>query len=211
MQPFSVLTAIAVPLLRESIDTDVIIRIERLVGANRRSELGHWCFEALRYRADGAENPDFVLNRAVFRDAQILIAGANFGCGSSREGAVWALMQMGLRSVIAPSFGDIFFNNCFQNGMLPVTLDAAAVEQIAADVGQDPAANLLTVDLVRQVVVSRRGAEHRFHVPALRRAAMLEGLDELALTLAREVEIAAHHALDRTRRPWIYRTVESSN
>lgn len=208
MQEFRILTAIAAPLLRDNIDTDVVIRIEHLVGATRRSDLGHWCFEALRYGSDGAENADFVLNREPFRNAKILLAGANFGCGSSREGAVWALMQMGLRSVIAPSFGDIFFNNCFQNGMLPVVLDRSAVEQIAADVAADPATNLLTVDLVRQVVVSARGAEYRFDIPALRRVALLEGLDEVGLTLKREHEIAVYQAGDRVRRPWIYQTAE---
>src|SRR5579863_8871350 len=145
MEKFTRLTAVAAPLLKRNIDTDVIIRIEKLISLDR-AELGPHAFAPLRYRADGSENPDFVLNRPPYRGAQILIAGENFGCGSSREGAVWALWGMGLRCVIAPSFGDIFFNNCFQNGLLPITLDAAMVERLAelveASQGQP-----LTVDL----------------------------------------------------------------
>ena len=109
MQAFTTVAGTAAPLMRDNIDTDIVIRIERLTGTTRES-MGEWAFEALRYRPDGSENPDFVLNQAPFRDAPILIAGANFGCGSSREGAVWAMMGMGLRCVIAASFGDIFFN-----------------------------------------------------------------------------------------------------
>src|SRR5919205_1213678 len=126
MQPFTKVGGPAAPLLRANVDTDLIIRIERLVGT-RREELGPFAFEALRRRADGSEDPDFVLNRPEYRGAPILLAGPNFGCGSSREGAVWALMGAGIRCVIAPSFGDIFFSNCFQNGLLPVVLPEETV------------------------------------------------------------------------------------
>jgi 3-isopropylmalate/(R)-2-methylmalate dehydratase small subunit len=121
MQPFRTVTGIAAPLLRANIDTDMIIPVQRLVGASRDG-LGPYGFERFRYLADGSDNPEFPLNRDAFRNAPILLAGENFGCGSSREGAVWTLMGMGLRCVIAPSFGDIFHNNCFQNGLLPVRL-----------------------------------------------------------------------------------------
>jgi 3-isopropylmalate/(R)-2-methylmalate dehydratase small subunit len=209
MEKFTVLRAIAAPLLRENIDTDTVIRIERLVGANRRSELGRYAFESLRYRPDAAEEPGFILNTEPYRRAKILLAGRNFGCGSSREGAVWALQQFGLRAVIAPSFGDIFFNNCFQNGVLPVMLDAAAVERLAGEIAADPERNLLTVDLERRRVVAPGGEEFAFAVDERRREALLEGLDEIGLTRKREAEIAAFQAADRVRRPWIY-AVESA-
>jgi 3-isopropylmalate/(R)-2-methylmalate dehydratase small subunit len=209
MEKFTVLRAIAAPLLRENIDTDTVIRIERLVGANRRSELGRYAFEALRYRPDASEEPGFVLNTEPYRRAKILLAGRNFGCGSSREGAVWALQQFGLRAVLAPSFGDIFFNNCFQNGVLPVMLDAAVVERLAAEVAADPERNLLTVDLERLLVVAPGGEEFAFAIDERRREALLEGLDEIGLTRKREAEITAFQAADRGRRPWIY-SVESA-
>ena len=118
-KPFNKLTAIAAPIMRGNIDTDVIIRIERLVGNSIRGTLGKWAFGALRYLPDGSENPEFILNREPYRQAEILVTGPNFGCGSSREGAVWSLQEMGIRAVIGSSFGDIFFANCFQNGILP--------------------------------------------------------------------------------------------
>jgi len=204
MEKFTLLRAVAAPLLRENIDTDIIIRIERLVGATSKSALGRHAFESWRYRADGSENPDFVLNRAPYRQAQILLAGRNFGCGSSREGAVWAIQQQGIRAVLAPSFGDIFFNNCFQNAVLPVTIAEAAIQAIARQVEADPAANLVTVDLAREIVTAPDGSATAFHVDRLRREALLEGLDDIALTQKRGAEMAAFEARDRPRRPWIY-------
>jgi 3-isopropylmalate/(R)-2-methylmalate dehydratase small subunit len=204
MEKFTVLRAIAAPLLSENIDTDIIIRIERLVGAGRRSELGRYAFESWRYRPDGSENPDFILNREPYRRARILLAGRNFGCGSSREGAVWALAQMGFRAVLAPTFGDIFRNNCFQNGILPVTLAQAAVEAIARQVEAAPEQNLVTVDLARSLVVAPDGSQTTFSIDALRREALLEGLDDIALTMKRADEIARFQAADRARRPWVY-------
>src|SRR5215469_16522478 len=130
MQSFTTHRGIAAPLLLDNVDTDVIIRIEPLLSLEK-SALGPHALGALRYRADGSEDPGFVLNRVPYRNASILIAGANFGCGSSREGAVWALWGLGIRCVIAPSFGDIFFNNCFQNGLLPIVLEAVTVERLA--------------------------------------------------------------------------------
>lgn len=208
MQSFQVLTATAAPLLEDNINTDVIIRIERLTAAH--PDLKRWGFEALRYRADGSDNPDFVLNQPLYADARILMAGPNFACGSSREGAVWALMEMGIRCVIAPSFGEIFFANCFQNGLLPVVLPQAAVESLAAEVQVNPLARQLTVDLPRQLVISPLGVGCQFEIPSLRKDALLEGLDELGLTLRREPQIAAYQQADRLRRPWIYQTVEGS-
>ena len=201
MQAFTTVSGAAAPLLRDNVDTDVIIRIERLTGTTRGS-MGAWAFEALRYRPDGSDNPDFVLNQPPFQGAPILIGGANFGCGSSREGAVWALMGMGLRCVIAPSFGDIFFNNCFQNGMLPVRLPAADVDRLAAACAGGNAR--VTVDLARQVVVFPHGEEVRFEIEALRRDAMLQGLDEIGLTLQHRAAIDAFQARDRLARPFVW-------
>jgi 3-isopropylmalate/(R)-2-methylmalate dehydratase small subunit len=201
MTPFTTVTGPAAPLIRPNIDTDVIIPIRRLTGTARET-LGQWAFEPLRYRPDGSENPDFVLNQAPFRGAPILIAGANFGCGSSREGAVWALMGMGLRCVIAEGFGDIFTGNCFQNGMLPVVLPAAQLEALARQAGSGAP---VTVDLAAQHVVPPVGEPMPFRTAPLRREALLEGLDELGQTRKREPEIAAWQARDRAARPWIWR------
>ena len=147
MDKFATLNSAAAPILRENIDTDVIIPISRLVGNSVRGTLGQWCFTPLRYKPDGSENPEFVLNREPYRGAQILLTGVNFGCGSSREGAVWALHEMGIRCVIGSSFGDIFFNNCFQNGLLPVVLDRQTVESLAREVEASQGAGRVSVDL----------------------------------------------------------------
>ncbi|TSA15432.1 MAG: 3-isopropylmalate dehydratase small subunit [Comamonadaceae bacterium] len=203
MKKFTVLTAIAAPLMRQNVDTDIIVRIERLIG-HGRDDLGRFCFEAWRYGTDGRENPDFILNMAPYRESKILLAGANFGCGSSREGAVWALMGIGMRCVIAPSFGDIFYNNCFQNAMLPVVLPMPVIESIADQVALDPARNLVSVDLVRCTVQDPNGERHGFSIDPMRQQALLEGCDEIALSLSRSSEIAAFQIRDRQQRPWAY-------
>jgi 3-isopropylmalate/(R)-2-methylmalate dehydratase small subunit len=208
MQKFTVLTGVAAPLPRPNVNTDVLIRIERLVYI-ARGKLGPYCFEAWRYRTDGSEDPDFVLNRPAYRSATILIAGANFGCGSSREAAVWSLAEMGYRCVIAPSFGDIFFNNCFQNGMLPIVLPAATVAELAqqadCNASDATAGKTFTVDLERQAIATPLGLTIPFKVDAAKRRALLEGLDEIEMTLARNAEISDFQARDRQQRPWIYR------
>jgi 3-isopropylmalate/(R)-2-methylmalate dehydratase small subunit len=201
MQAFTTVSGTAAPLMRDNIDTDVIIRVERLTGTTR-AEMAPWAFEALRYRPDGSENPDFVLNQPPFRGAPILIAGANFGCGSSREGAVWSMMGTGLRCVIAPSFGDIFFNNCFQNGMLPVRLPADDVRRLADACAGGNAR--VTVDLRRQVVIFPHGEEVGFEIEAVRRDALLEGLDEIGQTLKLSDAIAAFQQQDHAARPWVW-------
>lgn len=197
MQAFTTLTGQAAPLLRDNIDTDIIIRVERLAGTSRES-MGAVAFEAWRFRPDGGENPDFVLNQPRYRGAPILLAGANFGCGSSREGAVWAMMGMGLRCVIAASFGDIFFNNCFQNGLLPVRLPAETVRRLAEAPGE------ITVDLAAQEVVSVDGLKAKFDIEAVRRTALLEGLDEIGLTLRHQAAITRFQDADRVERPWVW-------
>ncbi len=198
MEAFAPVEGAAAPLMRANIDTDIIIRIERLTSG---AELGRYAFEALRYREDGAENPDFVLNQDGYRGAPVLISGANFGCGSSREGAVTAIAALGVRAIIAESFGDIFYANCFQNGVLPIRLPASRVAQLAARAA--PGARF-RVDLARQVITDPTGAEDRFEIAALRRLALLEGLDDIALSLRAGEAIAAWQAHDRAARPWVW-------
>ena len=201
---FTTLSAIAAPIMRSNIDTDVIIRIERLVGTSVRGILAKWAFGSLRYLPDGSENPDFVLNRAPYRQAEILITGPNFGCGSSREGAVWSLQEMGIRAIIGSGFGDIFFANCFQNGILPIVVDKEIVDGLAAEVEHTQGAGRVSVDLEEQTITSPSGKRHRFEIDPRRRAGLLKGLDEVELTLQRDGEIRAFQAADRIERPWIH-------
>jgi 3-isopropylmalate/(R)-2-methylmalate dehydratase small subunit len=203
MEKFTVLDAVAAALPTPDIDTDMIIRIERCV-RTPRAEMGRWAFEMARFRADGSENPEFALNRPAFRGAQILVAAENFGCGSSREMAVWAVAGMGFRCVIAPSFGEIFYGNCFQNGVLAIRLPAPAVQSLLARLGSASEPVILRVDLTAQSVSAPGGAPHRFEIDPLRKKALLEGLDAIGMTLAREDEIAAWQATDRQRRPWVW-------
>jgi len=203
-QPFNKLTAIAAPIMRSNIDTDVIIRIERLVGNSIRGSLGKWAFGSLRYLADGSENPEFILNREPYRQAEILVTGPNFGCGSSREGAVWSLQEMGIRAIICSGFGDIFFANCFQNGILPIIVDKAIVDSLAAEIEATQGAGRVSIDLEAQTIVSPTGQRHTFAIDPRRREGLLQGLDEVALTLQRHNEVRAFQAADRARRPWIH-------
>jgi 3-isopropylmalate/(R)-2-methylmalate dehydratase small subunit len=201
MTPFTTVSGRAAPLMKTNVDTDVIIRIERLT-AGKASELGRYALEALRYRADGSENPEFVFNQPKYRGAPILIAGKNFGCGSSREGAVWALMGMGVRVVMAESFGDIFYGNCFQNGMLPIRLPDAVVQSLVeASLASDAP---FTVDLERGQLTTPSGKQIAFTIDKLRRESLLTGLDDVGLTMKSDSEIAAWQAADRMARPWIW-------
>ena len=203
-KPFTRLDAIAAPIMRSNIDTDVIIRIERLVGTSVRGTLGKWAFGSLRYLPDGSENPDFILNREPYRQAEILITGPNFGCGSSREGAVWSLQEMGIRAIIGSGFGDIFSANCFQNGILPIVVDKEIVDGLAAEVEHSQGAGRVGVDLAEQTITSPSGKRHRFEIDPRRRTGLLEGLDEIALTLLRDDDIRSFQAADRIERPWIH-------
>ncbi len=198
MEKFTTLSAIAAPFLQKNVDTDLIIRIERCTGMPKE-ELGKYAFEMVRFLPGGGENPEFVLNQPRYRGAQILVCGEFFGTGSSREVAVWALASMGVRCLIAPSFGQIFFGNCFQNGVLPITLPEATVEALMQEAAA-PGAKPFTVDLERQTI----NGTLRFETAPRHRKMLLEGLDEIALTLAMEPKIAAFQAADRQRRPWIY-------
>jgi 3-isopropylmalate/(R)-2-methylmalate dehydratase small subunit len=201
---FTKLTAIAAPIMRANIDTDVIIRIERIVGNSVRGNLGKWAFGSLRYLPDGTENPEFILNREPYRNAEILVTGPNFGCGSSREAAVWSLQEMGIRVVIGSGFGDIFFANCFQNGILPIVVEAEIVEGLAAEIEYTQGSGRIGIDLQEQIMISPSGKRHHFEIDPRRRAGLLKGLDEVALTLQRDREIRAYQASDREQRPWIH-------
>jgi 3-isopropylmalate/(R)-2-methylmalate dehydratase small subunit len=195
MEPFTTLTGIAAPLLRSNIDTDLIIP-KQFLTTLVRSGLGRHLFHEARYDSEGRERPDFVLNQAPYRKASILLAGPNFGCGSSREHAPWALKDFGIRAILAPSFADIFYTNCFANGLLPVALPVAAIEALAAVSGP------LTVDLPAQQV---RGGDHTFafDIEPARKAVLLEGLDEIKRTEANLADITAYETRRRDEAPWL--------
>ena len=196
MEPFTTFTGRAAPLLTANVDTDVIIRIERLTAPDQ-SNLGHWAFESLRYRPDGSDDPGFVFNRPPYRGAEILLGGPNFGCGSSREGAVVAIHQMGVRCIVAPSFGDIFYGNCFQNGVLAIRLPEADIARLAA---RDA---FLTIDLERQTLVAGNEVL-AFDIDPSRRESLLTGLDDIGLTLRQLAGIREFQASDRLCRPWVW-------
>jgi len=211
MNKVSTISGVAAPLPLDNVDTDVIIRIEKLAQCPRE-ELGRWGFAPLRFGPDGAENPDFVLNQPAWRGAPILVAGRNFGCGSSREHAVWALQGMGIACVIAPSFGDIFRSNCFQNGVLPVQLDAGDAQQLLGYLQESHRrgeALRITVDLESQSIRWPGGADFAFSIEARRRTALLDGLDEIGLTQMHQAQIDAWQANDRKERPWIWQVGEA--
>jgi len=207
MQKFETLRAVAAPYPFANVDTDRIIRIERCA-RTPRAEMGRWAFEMERYDAAGGERAGFVFHRAPFRDAGILVAGENFGCGSSRENAMWAVAGMGVRCVIAPSFGEIFFGNCFQNGVLPIRLPADVVrnfhEKLAAASAEAPEQATLTVDLREQRIETPWGEAVSFDVEPLRREALLQGLDPIGVTLQRAAAIDAFQARQRVARPWVW-------
>ena len=205
MEKFTTLTAIAAPLLRINVDTDAIIPSREMKTVSKTG-LADGLFAGWRYKAPGSrdEDPAFVLNREPYRHARILLSGLNFGCGSSREHAVWALREWGIRAIVAPGFGGIFYSNCVRNGILPVVLDNAVVEQIAERVALDPGQNLLTVNLQSCAVTAPGGAVHPFSIAPADRDMLLEGLDAIALTMKRDDEILAFQGRDRLRRPWIY-------
>ncbi len=182
MQAFRTLTAVAAPLPLANVDTDKIIPA-RFLKTIRRTGLGVHLFDGLRYGPDGEERADFVLNRPAYRQARILVTLENFGCGSSREHAPWALLDFGIRCVIAPSFADIFHNNCFKNGILPVRLPRAVCDTLIEDTQLGPNARL-TVDLERALVIRPGGEEIAFAIDPLRRRMLLEGLDDIDETLA---------------------------
>ena len=205
MRKFDVLTAVAAPLLRANVDTDAIIPSREMKSVGKQG-LADGLFAGWRYRAIGGRDPDpgFVLNRPDYAGTGILLAGENFGCGSSREHAVWALLEYGIRAVIAPSFAPIFHGNCVRNGIVPVRLAASDVAQLAAAVAPDPQRRRVTVDLVRQRVAGPDGLEFGFPIEPEARTMLLEGLDAIDLTLRHRDAIDAWLRHDRRARPWVY-------
>ncbi len=205
MQRFERLTAVAAPLIRANVDTDAIIP-SREMRSVAKSGLADGLFAGWRYRQVGGRdpNPEFVLNQPAYTGAQILLSGENFGCGSSREHAAWALLEYGIRAVLAPSFSPIFYSNCVRNGILPVRLSATIVAEVAAAVAPDPPNRRVTVDLATQRVIAPDGRVHEFEIEPEAREMLLEGLDAIDLTLKSREDIAAFETRDRNLRPWIY-------
>jgi 3-isopropylmalate/(R)-2-methylmalate dehydratase small subunit len=204
VEQFVSLTAIAAPLMRINIDTDQIIPARFLVRTSDEG-IGEGLFADWRRLADGSPDPSFILNGPPYDRAQILIAGRNFGCGSSREGAPKALRDRGFRVVIAPSFGGIFYNNSFRNGLLPVELPDAQVRELADEIERTAGTRPVTVDLQTQVIVSPEGRTIPFVTPARLREMLLAGVDEVGFTLSQSALIEAFRGADRQRRPWAYR------
>ncbi len=205
-QQFTRLSAIAVPYEPINVDTDQIVPA-RFINTPRAEGYGKFLFHDLRYRDDGSENPDFVLNRERYRRAKIFVGNANFGCGSSREAAVYAFADYGFQSVIAPGFGDIFRNNCFKNGVLPVRLEVGVCEKLRGLLEGNPGAEL-TVDLAEQVVIEPEGTRHGFAVDGFRRELLLKGVDELQLTLGFLPRIEAFERDYAADAPWTVRLPE---
>jgi 3-isopropylmalate/(R)-2-methylmalate dehydratase small subunit len=204
MEKFTRVTGVAAPLMRANIDTDVIIPVKRLIGYQQH-ELGAFAMEPYRFRPDGSENPDFALNQPRYRGAKVLFTAENFGCGSSRESAVWALGAYGFRCIVAPGFGDIFANNAFQNGMLLIVMPRDKVDAIASELESAPSPNV-TVDLQDCTIITPSGERIAFEIDGERRQALLEGRDEISMTLLRDADIRAFQERDRAARPWIYQT-----
>ncbi len=201
MTPFTTLTGVAAPMPLVNIDTDMIIP-KQFLKTIRRSGLGKNLFDEMRFNPDGSENPDFVLNRPAYREARILVAGDNFGCGSSREHAPWALADFGIRCVISTSFADIFFNNCFKNGILPIVLPAPERDLCLRDAEKGANARL-AVDLAAQTITLSDGQTIAFDVDPFRKHCLLNGLDDIGLTLEKAPAIAAFETDAAQARPWV--------
>ena len=200
MQKFETLTGVAAPLEIVNVDTDMIIP-KQYLKTIERTGLGKGLFAEMRYRPDGSENPDFVLNKPAYRNAQILVAEDNFGCGSSREHAPWALLDFGIRCVISTSFADIFYNNCFKNGILPIVVSKETLEKLFDDASRGANATL-TIDLPAQELRGPDGGCVQFEVDPFRKRCLLEGLDDIGLTMAKAPAIDAYEAKLSGQRPW---------
>jgi 3-isopropylmalate/(R)-2-methylmalate dehydratase small subunit len=201
MDKFTTLTGIAAPLPLINVDTDMIIP-KQFLKTIQRSGLGKNLFDEMRYTTDGAEIANFVLNKPAYRNAQILVGGDNFGCGSSREHAPWALLDFGIRCVIAPAFADIFYNNCFKNGILPIVLPQEIVDHLMED-AQNGANATLTVDLENQTITRPDGQTVAFEVDAFRKHCLLNGLDDIGLTMEKSAAIESFETKAAQDRPWV--------
>ena len=202
MEPFTTLTGVAAPLPMINVDTDMIIP-KQFLKTIKRTGLGKNLFDEMRFTPDGAEIPEFVLNKPAYRKASILVAGENFGCGSSREHAPWALLDFGIRCVIASSFADIFYNNCFKNGILPIVLPQEDVDKLMDDAERGANATV-TVDLEAQEIRGPDGGVIRFDVDPFRKHCLLNGLDDIGLTLQNAEAIDAYEARAGGERPWLF-------
>ncbi len=201
MEKFTTLTGIAAPMPLINVDTDMIIP-KQFLKTIKRSGLGKNLFTEMRYLDDGSENPEFVLNKPAYRKAEILVAGDNFGCGSSREHAPWAIQDFGIRCIIAPSFADIFYNNCFKNGILPIALPQEDVDKLMDDAERGANA-VVTIDLENQVITGPDGGSIAFEVDPFRKHCLLNGLDDIGLTLEKGEHIDAFEARREAAQPWL--------
>jgi 3-isopropylmalate/(R)-2-methylmalate dehydratase small subunit len=208
MQPFTHLTGVAAPMRNTNIDTDQIIP-KNYLKTIKRTGLGKGLFADQRYLDDGSENPDFVLNKPAYRNAQVIVAGDNFGCGSSREHAPWALLDFGIRCVISTSFADIFYNNCFKNGVLPIKVAPEDLEKLFDDAERGANATL-SVDLERQEIRGPDGGTLHFEIDPFRKHCLLNGLDDIGLTEQQGSEIAAYEQQTRASRPWLFGMTEKA-
>ncbi|MBV5291436.1 MAG: 3-isopropylmalate dehydratase small subunit [Curvibacter lanceolatus] len=202
MQPFVAMQGVAAPMPKINVDTDAIIAVQHVYTLSKVG-LGRYLFHRWRYADDGSEKPDFVLNRAPFRCANVLVARANFGCGSSREHAVWALADFGIRVVIAPSFASIFYENCVKNGVLPLTLQEDRVEDLLVLL-EHGADRVVAVDLQKMQVKFPDGSVHAFDINDAWRETLLKGLDPVSVAASHEDQIAAYQDRDRMTRPWVW-------
>jgi len=200
MQKFTQLTGVAAPMPMINVDTDKIIP-KQFLKTIKRTGLGTHLFDEMRYDMNGKENPDFVLNKPAYRKSEVLVAGENFGCGSSREHAPWALLDFGIRCVIAPSFADIFFNNCFKNGILPIALPQADCDKLMSDAEKGQNARV-TVDLARQEITRPNGEVIKFDIDPFRKHCLLNGLDDIGLTMEKASAIDAFEKQNAAARPW---------
>ncbi len=201
MQKFTVLTGVAAPMRTINVDTDMIIP-KQYLKTIKRTGLGKGLFSEARYKDDGSENPDFVLNKPAYRNAQVLVAGDNFGCGSSREHAPWALLDFGIRCVISTSFADIFYNNCFKNGVLPIKVSPEELEKLFEDADRGSNATL-TVDLEAQEIRGPDGGTIKFDIDPFRKHCLLNGLDDIGLTMVKEKAIGQFETTVSAARPWL--------
>ena len=201
MQPFTTLTGVAAPLDIMNVDTDMIIP-KQYLKTIKRTGLGTGLFSEMRYKEDGSENPDFVLNKPAYRKAEILVAGDNFGCGSSREHAPWALLDFGIRCVISTSFADIFYNNCFKNGILPIIVSQADLDKLMDDARRGANATL-TVDLPSQEIRGPDGGVVTFDLDPFRKHLLLNGLDDIGLTMEKASAISSFEQKTAASRPWL--------
>jgi 3-isopropylmalate/(R)-2-methylmalate dehydratase small subunit len=201
MEKFTVLEGVAAPLKVVNVDTDKIIP-KQYLKTIKRTGLGKGLFAELRYKDDGSENPDFVLNQPAYRKTKILVAGDNFGCGSSREHAPWALLDFGIRCVISTSFADIFYNNCFKNGILPITVSPEDLAKLFDDADRGANATL-TIDLAKQEIRGPDGGTIKFDIDPFRKHCLLNGLDDIGLTMEKKSKIESFEKTAADKRPWI--------